>query len=177
MVITGLFHIAIKTNDLEATIRFYAQVLGLRQVPRPDFGYPGAWLACSTPTGEAIFHIYAGGPALGKEGKAARSPSGGSLRSELRKRPIGTAAIDHVSLNAVGFYEFRNKFAEAGLKWREFLVPGTTLWQLFVYDPNGVQLELTFDGRAEEGPNLDMSPGRGYVAGTSFFEPSDYVPL
>ena len=158
MVITGLFHIAIKTNDLEATIRFYTQVLGLRQVPRPDFGYPGAWLACSTPTGEAIFHIYAGGPALGKEGKA----------------PISTAAIDHVSLNAVGFHEFRKKFAEAGLKWREFLVPRTTLWQLFVYDSNGVQLELTFDGRAEEGPNPDMSPGRSYVAGTSFFEPADY---
>lgn len=158
MVITGLFHIAIKTDDLEATIRFYTQVLGLRQVPRPDFGYPGAWLACSTATGEAIFHIYAGGPALGKEGKA----------------PIGTAAIDHVSLNAVGFHEFRKKFAEAGLKWREFLVPRTTLWQLFVYDPNGVQLELTFDGRVEEGTNPDMSPERSYVAGTSFFEPADY---
>jgi hypothetical protein len=57
----------------------------------------------------------------------------------------------------------------SGHDWREFLVPGTTLWQLFVYDPNGVQLELTFDGRIEEGASPDMSPGRGYVAGQSFF--------
>ena len=30
--------------------------------------------------------------------------------------------------------------AAHGLAYREFLVPGTTLWQLFVYDPSGVQL-------------------------------------
>ena len=32
-----------------------------------------------------------------------------------------------------------------GLPWREFIIPNTTLWQLFVYDPSGVQIELTFD--------------------------------
>jgi hypothetical protein len=61
--------------------------------------------------------------------------------------------------------------AAAGLDWREFLVPGTSLWQLFVYDPSGVQLELTFNGDAEVGPPPDMSPGRRYVAGASFFAP------
>lgn len=158
MAITGLFHIAIKTNDLAATIRFYTEILGMRQVPRPDFGYPGAWLGCPTPTGDAIFHIYAGGPALGATGQA----------------PLGTAAIDHISITAVGFDEFRQKLAKAGLQWREFIVPGTTLWQLFVYDPSGVQLELTFDGKVETGLSPDMSLGRGYVAGTSFFAPGDY---
>lgn len=153
MVITGLFHIAIKTNDLEATVDFYTQ-LGLRKVARPDFGYPGAWLACATPVGEAIIHIYAGGAALGTEGKA----------------PLGTAAIDHISLTAAGFHQFRRKFQQANLEWREFIVPGTTLWQLFVYDPNGVQLELTFDGAVEEEPQPDMSPEKAYVAGSNFFK-------
>ncbi len=158
MVITGLFHVAIKTNNLDATVRFYTEVLGLRQVERPNFGYPGAWLACPTPTGEAIVHIYAGGPALGQEGRA----------------PTGTGAIDHISISAVGFHQFRQKFAEFGLQWREFLVPGTSLWQLFVYDPSGVQLELTFNGAAEAGSPPDMSPGRAYVAGDSFFHAEDY---
>jgi catechol 2,3-dioxygenase-like lactoylglutathione lyase family enzyme len=155
VIITGLYHTAIKTNDLAATVEFYTKVLGLREAPRPDFGYPGAWLAAPAPGGDPIIHLYAGGPALGADGRA----------------PVGTAAIDHLSISAHGFHEFRERFRAAGLDWREFLVPGTRLWQLFVYDPSGVQLELTFNGDAEVGPPPDMSPGRRYVAGTSFFAP------
>ena len=47
--ITGLFHVLIKTNDLQQTMKFYKDVLGLREAPRPDFGQAGAWLACSSP--------------------------------------------------------------------------------------------------------------------------------
>jgi catechol 2,3-dioxygenase-like lactoylglutathione lyase family enzyme len=70
MIISGLFHVAIKTNDLDATRAFYCGVLGLKEVFRPDFGFPGAWLACPLPSGAAIIHVYAGGPALGVEGRA-----------------------------------------------------------------------------------------------------------
>ena len=153
-VVTGLFHVAIKTRDLAATRRFWLDVLGLAEIPRPDFGYPGAWFGVPTPSGTGIVHIYAGGPALAQTDQAQS----------------GTAVIDHVSLTAIGYHAFRSRFAEDGLEWREFLVPGTTLWQLFVYDPSGVQLELTFDGRVEEGAPPDMSPGRGYLAGQSFFK-------
>lgn len=158
MLVTGLFHVAIKTERLDLTNAFYEKVLGLVQVPRPDFGYPGAWLACSAPGGDAIIHIYAGGPALG---------AGGGV-------PTGTAAIDHLSLTAHGYHQFRQRFREYGLDWREFLIPGTQLWQLFVYDPSGVLLELTFDGRAEDGRQPDMSDGRRYEAGKSFFDPDQF---
>lgn len=157
-IITGLFHVAIKTADLAKTRWFYCDLLGLAEVARPNFGYPGAWIAVPTPVGEAIIHVYAGGPALGPEGKA----------------PSGTGAIDHISLTAVGYHDFIARFRKQGIDWREFLVPNTTYWQLFVYDPSGVQLELTFDGRAEQGEPPDMSPGRRYVAGSSFFQPSQY---
>ncbi|MEN9226791.1 MAG: VOC family protein [Thermostichus sp. HHBFW_bins_43] len=161
MVLTGLFHVAIKTNDLEITVRFYTQVMGMRQVPRPNFGFPGAWLACPTPENAAIFHIYAGGPALGRTGVA----------------PQETGAVDHISLQAVGFHEFKRRITRLGLSCREFIVPGTSLWQLFVYDPNGVLLELTFDGQAEADPLPDLSPGRAYVAGDPFFDPKEYQVL
>jgi catechol 2,3-dioxygenase-like lactoylglutathione lyase family enzyme len=157
-VIHGLFHVAIKTGDLQATRRFYTEVIGLAEVDRPDFGYPGAWLACPQPGGAAIIHIYAGGPAFGPSGVA----------------PSGSAAIDHLSLSCSGFGAYRARFIQHGLEWREFLVPGTSLWQLFVYDPSGVQLELTFEGKAESGPPPDMSGGRRYIAGASFFDPSTY---
>ncbi len=160
-MVAGLFHVAIKTNDLTTTVAFYTKVLGLVSVFRPDFGYPGAWLGVPLPGGQAIMHIYAGGPALGPEGVT----------------PVGTAAIDHVSIACRGYHGYVARFQAAGLDWREFLVPGTTLWQLFVYDPSGVQLELTFDGANEAGAPPDMSPGRSYVAGSSFFNPATYPRL
>ena len=32
-------------RDLEASVRFYEQVLELPRVPRPAFDFPGAWFA------------------------------------------------------------------------------------------------------------------------------------
>jgi catechol 2,3-dioxygenase-like lactoylglutathione lyase family enzyme len=159
--IHGLFHLAIKTADLAATVHFWTKIIGLKEIHRPDFGYPGAWLACPQPGGLAIIHIYAGGPALGPEGKA----------------PYGTGAIDHVSLSCSGFAAYRERFRKAGLDWREAEVPGTTLRQLFVYDPSGVQLELTFEASIEGDAKPDMSPGRAYVPGASFFKPATYPKL
>ena len=157
----GLFHIAIKTDNLAATRRFWTDIIGLKEFPRPDFGYPGAWLGCTQPGGLAIIHVYAGGPALGPEGKA----------------PAGTAAIDHVSLSCSGYCSYVSRFTAPGLDWREFIVPETSLWQLFAYDPSGVQLELTFESGGEGEEKPDLSPGRKYVAGASFFDKATYPKL
>ena len=158
MITNGLFHIAIKTNNLEATKYFYTKVIGLIEVFRPDFGFPGAWIASPIPGGQAIIHVYAGGPALGKEGVT----------------PTGTSAIDHGSFSCSGYHTYRNRFIELGLPFKEFLVPNTSIWQLFIYDPSGVQLELTFEGKIEQGPPPDMSEGRRYIAGASFFNHEVY---
>src|SRR5229473_1450477 len=104
----GLFHIAIKTDNLAATRRFWTDIIGLKEFPRPDFGYPGAWLGCTQPGGLAIIHVYAGGPALGPEGKA----------------PAGTAAIDHVSLSCSGYCSYVSRFTAARLDRCEFLRQG-----------------------------------------------------
>jgi len=40
-----LNHVAIHVKDLEASLRFYGEVLGLPQLPRPAFDFPGAWFA------------------------------------------------------------------------------------------------------------------------------------
>jgi catechol 2,3-dioxygenase-like lactoylglutathione lyase family enzyme len=157
----GLFHLAIKTSDLAATRAFWCDIIGLHEFPRPDFGYPGAWIGCPQPGGQAIIHIYAGGPALGADGIA----------------PVGTAAIDHISVSCSGYRAHAARFRAAGLPFREFIVPGTSLWQLFVYDPSGVQVELTFEGKIEGEELPDMSPGRAYVAGSNFFNPETYPRL
>ena len=72
MQVTGLFHVAIKTNDLDATVKFYTEVLGMKLVHRPDFGFPGAWIAAGD--NMPIIHIYAGGPALGATARRPTAP-------------------------------------------------------------------------------------------------------
>jgi catechol 2,3-dioxygenase-like lactoylglutathione lyase family enzyme len=160
-LVHGLYHVAIKTSNLEATRAFWRDIVGLKEIDRPNFGYPGAWLGCPHPGGQAIIHVYAGGPALG----------------ESRIAPVGAGAIDHVSLACSGYRDFVARFRQASLPFREFIVPGTSLWQLFVYDPSGMQLELTFEGSVEGDELPDVSPGRRYVAGVGFFDPTAYADL
>ena len=159
--VTGLLHVLVKTNDLAQTLAFYKGVLGLREAQRPPFGFAGAWLACPTANGELVIHVWAGGPGMGAEGVA----------------PYGTATIDHVSLSAVGYKGFRAKFQEQGLPWREFVIPNTTLFQLFVYDPSGVQIELTFDLGAEPSYDVNIDPAHRYSAGEEFFDRTTYPRL
>ena len=51
-------------------------------------------------------------------------------------------------------------------------MPATPLWQLFVYDPNGVQLELTFHAAAESEDAPVIAPERLYKARERWFDPS-----
>lgn len=40
-----LNHVAIHVIDLERSIHFYRDIIGLQQIPRPSFQFPGAWFA------------------------------------------------------------------------------------------------------------------------------------
>ena len=40
----GLHHVSINVEDVNAALAFYVDVLGLTPLPRPDMGFPGAWL-------------------------------------------------------------------------------------------------------------------------------------
>lgn len=45
MKVLGLNHVALHCADLGASVRFYGEVIGLPQIPRPAFDFPGAWFA------------------------------------------------------------------------------------------------------------------------------------
>ena len=44
MKLQGVHHVSVNVADIDEATRFYTDVLGLEQLPRPDFGFPGAWL-------------------------------------------------------------------------------------------------------------------------------------
>jgi catechol 2,3-dioxygenase-like lactoylglutathione lyase family enzyme len=158
MLLGPLFHTAIRTADLDATVRFYTEVLGMLVAERPPIGFPGAWLKPAQAGADATIHIYAG--------DAAREDDG-SVQT-------GSGAVDHLSVVCQGYDDFRARFETFGLPYRENLVPATPLWQLFIYDPNAVQLELTFHAGAESKAPPQIAPARQYKARERWFDPVPY---
>ena len=45
MRVTDIHHASINVADVERSLRFYVDVLGLEPLDRPAFPFPGAWLA------------------------------------------------------------------------------------------------------------------------------------
>ena len=158
MLFGKLFHTGLRTADLDASVRFYTEVMGMVSVTRPPFNFPGAWLAPAQAGAAATIHLYAG---------HAAQEADGSVQT-------GSGAIDHLSIVCAGYSAFRAQFERFGLPYRENLVPRTSLWQLFVYDPNGVQLELTFHSAAERGPVPVIASERLYQPRERWFQPAAY---
>ena len=45
MSVRALNHIGLHVLEVDRSRRFYAEVLGLSELPRPEFDFPGAWFA------------------------------------------------------------------------------------------------------------------------------------
>ena len=57
---------------------------------------------------------------------------------------ICTGRIAHVAFNADNIDEFLERFEREGIPARRERVPKAPLQQIFLDDPNGVQIELNF---------------------------------
>ncbi|MDT7952905.1 MAG: VOC family protein [Acetobacteraceae bacterium] len=137
MSITRLDHYSIRTTDLAATERFYADILGLEVGPRPNFPFPGVWLYQG---GIAVVHVVGIDP----------NDSSG-LKDYLGDKAAdtsGTGTIDHVAFVGNDVEAMRAKFRAAGVHYRDRTVPAMNLEQVFLEDPNGVTIELNFPGAA-----------------------------
>jgi catechol 2,3-dioxygenase-like lactoylglutathione lyase family enzyme len=139
MPIGRLDHYSIRTLDLEASRRFYTEVMGFDVGFRPPFDFPGLWLYNGAPYPEScgVVHIIGIDPDR-PEGLNAylgeRNPS--SLE--------GTGTVDHLAFAATGLAEMRARLTSHGVAYRERTVPSLGLHQLFLEDPSGVTIELNF---------------------------------
>ena len=43
MLAKEVHHVSFAVSDLQRSRRFYQEILGLEEIPRPDFGVPGVW--------------------------------------------------------------------------------------------------------------------------------------
>ena len=129
------FTLRVAPAALPDLLQFYTRVLSLRDGPRPAFAFPGHWLYAGD---SAVVHLAGTDPdgsAVGEGGKA-------------------TGKLDHISLRATGLAATRRRLTELNMPWREAPVPGAVLHQVFLRDPVGLQIELTFDAAelVEAGP-------------------------
>lgn len=120
MAILGMNHFTVLASDLDATLRFYCDMLGLTNGQRPAFDFPGAWLYSGD---TAVLHVVAGRP--------VPHPPGG--------------VIDHMAFSAKDLGNTVARLAESGIAYDLRQLPGGGTWQLFFRDPDGARVELDFD--------------------------------
>jgi catechol 2,3-dioxygenase-like lactoylglutathione lyase family enzyme len=140
MPLKKLIHYTVRTVDLDATRRFYTEVMNLTVGPRPPFDFPGLWLyyGNSNDYDDAIVHVVGLDPA---------NPQG--LKEYLGDRGVeslkgGTGTFDHIAFSASDARGMAAQFKKKGVKFRERTVPGLNLHQIFLDDPNGIVIELNY---------------------------------
>jgi catechol 2,3-dioxygenase-like lactoylglutathione lyase family enzyme len=112
-------HFNVLTDDVEATRRFYAGVIGLTEGDRPPLGFDGIWFYAG---GQPILHI-----------SAAKLPSDRA------------GVIDHIAFSATDLKGTTRRLKESGVEFVLRQQVGTRIWQIFCHDPMGAKVELDFD--------------------------------
>jgi len=139
MPVGKLDHYSIRTLDIEASRRFYTEVMGFQDGYRPPFDFPGLWLYNGAPYPEScgVVHIIGIDPS---------NPQG--LKDYLGDRDLeslkGTGTVDHMAFNATGLKEMRERLVHYNVSSRERTVPSLGIHQMFFEDPSGVTIELNF---------------------------------
>ena len=147
----SLNHFTIRTTDLEATRRFYADVLGLTVGPRPAFPFPGLWMyrGDHADVANAVVHV------IHLDG-SDESELMGYLGGDDKDRKLavnGTGVVDHIAFFADGLKAMLAHFAKHQVQFDERTVPAIGLHQLFLHDPSGVKIELNYPA-AEQAARL-----------------------
>ena len=57
----------------------------------------------------------------------------------------GTGVVDHIAFRATGLRKTMSRLAELEVEFSQRQVSDQGLYQLFLFDPNGIKIELNFD--------------------------------
>jgi catechol 2,3-dioxygenase-like lactoylglutathione lyase family enzyme len=151
MPINKLAHFSVRTSSLDASKRFYREVLGFQEGFRPPFKFPGAWLYRGGDEADfGVVHLI---------GIDKDDPSG--LKDYLGEKAEvslrGSAAVDHLAFLATDLPNMHARLHAAGCNFRERTVPSIGLHQVFVEDPSGITIELNFPAAEATGLRLESS--------------------
>lgn len=115
MLVADIHHVSLNVTDTERALGFYRDVLGLKELPRPDFPVGGAWL-----------------------------DAGAGRQIHLIEADVPGDLGQHVAFRVASIDETIVRLREAGVDIGEARPVGETgLRQTFAADPDGNRIEFT----------------------------------
>src|SRR4051812_15086378 len=141
MALSHIEHFLVASDDIDATRDWYARILGMTSGSHPDFGFPVHWMYI----GEVdVVHI---GPSAKKAGDIQKKYLGRTSQDT----GSGTGAVDHIAFRAKGLRGMLEKLRAEKIPFTQRRANGQALFQLFLYDPNGIKIELNYAAAEAEG--------------------------
>ena len=145
MPLSHIEHFLIQTESIDRTCDWYVRVLGMHVGPNPDFKFPVRWLYLGD---KDVVHV----------------TEGGATVSENRKRYVGqesqatsgSGAVDHIAFRATGLREMIAHLNSLGVDFKQRQVDDQGLYQLFMFDPNGVKIELNYSNAEAKGLRAEL---------------------
>jgi catechol 2,3-dioxygenase-like lactoylglutathione lyase family enzyme len=115
-----LDHVNLRTANLAGLVRFYTDVLGLREGARPPLGFPGAWMYLAE---RAVIHM---------------------VVVPEQPRPEGALRLEHFAFAGRGLSEFLARLQRLGVAFQQSRQPGTDNVIINLHDPDGNRLHVDF---------------------------------
>ena len=133
-------HVSRETQNLDAMLHFYENILGLQRLDRPNFGFGGAWFSLGPANKPNIaLHIIDRDPLKGPAEPTKPPPFDESfIRRDF-----------HIALTVDDIDMVKKRLTNHGINFAVNSVPDKPITQLFVYDPEGNGVEIgNFDNVA-----------------------------
>lgn len=134
MALTQVDHFLIQTADLGKTRDWYVRALGMTEGWHPDFKFPVVWLYIGE---KDVLHL--------TEGGANVSENRRRYLGQQSEATSGSGVVDHIAFRAHGLADTMAHLRSLHIDFKERMVSDQGLYQLFMFDPNGVKIELNFD--------------------------------
>lgn len=117
--IKAINHLGVTTLRVEESKRFYRDVLGFREVARPNFDFAGSWLFNY---GIVIHLIY--------------SEASFTAQGEIQTRD------NHLALHVDDLDQVECLLKEHGIAYRKNEIADSGIKQIFFHDPDGHHIEV-----------------------------------
>jgi len=133
MPLSHIEHFLLQTADMEGTRKWYVEVLGMRVGPSPDFKFPVFWLYLGD---KDVVHVTEGGKGVSENRRKYVGQQSDAVS--------GTGVVDHIAFRATGLRDMLAHLKSLGIDFKQRRVDDQGLYQLFMFDPNGVKVELNY---------------------------------